>query len=293
MFYDIKLAITTSYAGSAVGGRHLVRVMPLDVPGRQRLIAGLLEIAPRPEERRDTIDFFGNSATGFAFRGPHKSVGFKVQARVERYGDGPDVSGSCALSALGQAIEECCDLGPASPLHFTAPSVRVPANPAMTHYARAATHPGMTTAEAVLAVGQALYHDMSFDPKATTVQTLAAEAFAKRRGVCQDFSHIMIACLRGIGVPAGYVSGYLRTSPPPGKARLEGADAMHAWVRGWCGTGLGWLEYDPTNNVIPGINHIVAAYGRDYSDVSPIKGSLRIAGGQKSDQAVDVIPLDG
>ena len=293
MLYDIRLGITTSYAGSAIGGRHLVRVMPLDVPGQQRLIAGLLDIMPLPEERTDTIDFFGNSTTGFAFRGPHKSVGFKVQARVERYGDGPDVSGSCALSALGQEIEECCDLGPASPLHFTAPSVRVPANPAMTHYARAATHPGMTAAEAVLAVGQALYHDMSFDPKATTVQTPAAEAFAKRRGVCQDFSHIMIACLRGIGVPAGYVSGYLRTSPPPGKARLEGADAMHAWVRGWCGAGLGWLEYDPTNEVIPGINHIVAAYGRDYSDVSPIKGSLRIAGGQKSDQAVDVIPLDG
>ena len=134
---------------------------------------------------------------------------------------------------------------------------------------------------------------MKFDPKATTVDTPATEAFAKRHGVCQDFSHIMIACLRGIGIPAGYVSGFLRTLPPPGKPRLEGADAMHAWVRAWCGPEAGWIEFDPTNDKLAGEDHIVVAYGRDYSDVSPIKGTMRISGGQKSKQAVDVIPLAG
>lgn len=303
MLYDIKLSITYTYAGSAVGGRHLVRVMPLDVPGQQRLIAGLLDITPRPEERQDGVDFFGNATTSFAFRGAHKSVGFKVQARVERTGVErmgverlvvePDLRQSVLLTALPDALADHSDLGPTSPLHFIAPSVRVPQNTAMTRYARAALRPGLSTAAAVVAIGQALYTDMAFDARATTVDTPAAEAFAKRRGVCQDFSHIMITCLRGIGVPAGYVSGYLRTLPPPGKARLEGADAMHAWVRAWCGPGLGWLEYDPTNACIPAADHIVAGYGRDYSDVSPIKGSLRISGGQKSVQAVDVIPLVG
>ena len=293
MLYDIRLSITYTYAGSAVGGRHLVRVMPLDVPGQQRLIAGLLDFAPRPEERQDGMDFFGNATTSFAFRGAHRSVGFKVQSRVERLGGEPDLRQSVALTALPDALADHTDLGPASPLHFIAASVRVPQSADMTRYARTALRPGMSAAQAVEAIGQALYADMAFDAKATTVETPAAEAFVKRRGVCQDFSHIMITCLRGVGIPAGYVSGYLRTLPPAGKARLEGADAMHAWVRAWCGPELGWLEYDPTNACIPTADHIVAAYGRDYSDVSPIKGSLRISGGQKSVQAVDVIPLQG
>lgn len=291
MLYDIRLGISYIYPGTAGGGRHLVRVMPLEVPGQQRLIAGLLDITPRPEERRDGVDFFGNATTSFAFRGAHQSVALRVQARVERIGSEPDLTLSSALTALPDAVQAWSDLGPASPVHFLAASVRVPANPAMTRYARALLRPGMTTARAVIDIGQALFRDMAFDAKATTVDTPAAEAFAKRRGVCQDFSHIMISCLRGLGIPAGYVSGYLRTLPPPGKARLEGADAMHAWVRAWCGPALGWVEYDPTNACIPTVDHIVAAYGRDYSDVSPIKGSLRISGGQKSVQAVDVIPL--
>jgi transglutaminase-like putative cysteine protease len=125
------------------------------------------------------------------------------------------------------------------------------------------------------------------------VDTPATEAFAKQRGVCQDFSHIMIACLRGIGIPAGYVSGFLRTLPPPGKPKLEGADAMHAWVHAWCGDAAGWVEFDPTNDCFVGADHIVVARGRDYSDVAPIKGAMRIAGDQKSRQAVDVIPYLG
>ena len=293
MLYDIRLNITYTYANPAVGGRHLVRVLPLEVSGQQRLIAGLLDLTPRPEERHDSTDFFGNTVTAFAFRRPHKSVSMRVQARVERLGWLADLTQSTRLVDLPNALHNCRDLGPASPLHFVAPSVRAPQDIAMTRYALAAVSPDMSVADAARAIGRALHRDMTFDSKATTVDTPAAEAFAKRRGVCQDFSHIMISCLRGIGVPAGYVSGYLRTTPPPGKARLEGADAMHAWVRVWCGPALGWVEFDPTNNLIPAADHIVAAYGRDYSDVSPIKGSLRIAGGQKSEQAVDVIPLTG
>jgi transglutaminase-like putative cysteine protease len=148
----------------------------------------------------------------------------------------------------------------------------------------------MNVAEAALAVGRALHRHMRFAPDATDVTTPAQDAFARRAGVCQDFSHILIACLRGIGIPAGYVSGFLRTLPPPGQPRLEGADAMHAWVRVWCGGACGWIEFDPTNDMLAGADHVVVARGRDYSDVAPIKGALRLSGGQTSQLTVDMAP---
>ncbi len=161
----------------------------------------------------------------------------------------------------------------------------------MTAYAREQLSAGMTVADAVRSVGLALHRDMKFDPDATTVDTPPAEAFDRRHGVCQDFAQVMIACLRGVGIPAGYVSGFLRTIPPRGQPRLEGADAMHAWVRAWCGWQAGWVEFDPTNAMLAGTDHIVVARGRDYGDVSPVKGILRTAGDQTSEQAVDVIPV--
>jgi transglutaminase-like putative cysteine protease len=133
---------------------------------------------------------------------------------------------------------------------------------------------------------------MTFDAEATTVDTPPREAFARGRGVCQDFTHVMIAGLRGIGIPAGYVSGFLRTFPPPGQPRLEGADAMHAWVRAWVGREMGWIEFDPTNDQAAGVDFVTVAVGRDYDDVAPIRGALRSAGRAETRQAVDVLPLD-
>lgn len=290
MLYDITLRISYDYASPSAGGRHLVRVLPQDIPGSQRLIAGHLDITPRPSERFDSTDFFGNRMTEFAHRVPHKSIVLKMQARIDRQ-PGYALAGSTDMHLLSEDIAQCRDMGPHAPLHFLAASPRVPFDAGMTSYARAALHSGMTITQAVAAIGAALYRDIKFDPDATTVDTPAAEAFEKRRGVCQDYSHIMIACLRGVGIPAGYVSGFLRTLPPPGKPRLEGADAMHAWVRAWCGTQAGWIEFDPTNNCHAGADHIVVALGRDYSDVAPVKGMLRISGNSKSKQEVDVIPL--
>lgn len=290
MIYDTVLRISYEYANAASGGRHLVRLMPMDLPGVQRLIAGHLNIEPEPTDRTDRIDFFGNIATEFAFRTPHKHIGLTLHARIERLATGRVPAGACPLDRLRQEISACRDLGLDAPWHYVTGSVRAPLDAAMTAYATAQLEPGMTAVEAVEAIGSALFRDMRFDAEATSVETPAAEAFAKRHGVCQDFSHIMIACLRGIGIPAGYVSGLLRTRPPEGKARLEGADAMHAWVRAWCGTGAGWVEYDPTNAVAVGLDHITVAQGRDYHDVAPVKGVLRATGGQRSTQAVDVIP---
>jgi transglutaminase-like putative cysteine protease len=136
-----------------------------------------------------------------------------------------------------------------------------------------------------------LHGEFTYDSKATDVSTPPAEAFAIRRGVCQDFAHIMIAGLRGLGLPTAYVSGFLRTEPPPGKERLQGADATHAWVSVWCGEALGWQGLDPTNALRVSTDHVVLANGRDYSDVAPVGGVLFGSGKQKLSVAVDVIPM--
>lgn len=291
MIYDIRLTIATDYGGAASTGRHLVCVMPRDLGPDQRLVAGLLTLFPVPARRHDRTDFFGNSIVEFAIDTPHNGVEVSVQARVERLLAGTLPQDAASLSALADHLARCRDMGPDSPVHFVAASPRVPLNGPMTRFALRQIDPAMDAAQAVVAIGHALHTTMQFDPRATTVDTPVTEAFAKRQGVCQDFSHIMIACLRGIGIPAGYVSGYLRTQPPPGKKRLEGTDAMHAWVRAWCGPHAGWLAFDPTNDRIADQSHIVVAHGRDYADVSPIRGILRGTGGQTSRQSVDVIPL--
>jgi transglutaminase-like putative cysteine protease len=291
VIYDIKLRLSYKYSGLAATGRHLACLMPREIAGRQRLVAGLVEIEPRPDERFDRQDFYGNRAVEFALRSPHAGIAVILQARVERTEPAVNDPPSPSLAGLRAEVEEIRDLGPESPVHFLAPSPRVPGDPAMTAFARAQLRPGMEVAAVVQAISKALYEEMTFDPKATTVDTPAAEAFANRHGVCQDFSHILISCLRGVGVPAGYVSGFLRTLPPPGKPRLEGADAMHAWVRAWCGASMGWIEVDPTNDCRAGADHIIVARGRDYSDVAPIKGVMRVAGDQTIRQAVDVLPV--
>lgn len=299
MLYDIGLRLTAAYALPVSGGRHVLCILPAEIAGAQHVIASRIEIDPAPSERIARTDFFGNSVAGLVFRKPHAVLDIRLRARIERYAAqiGDDVS--VLLSALPAQVASIRSLAPDSPHHFLSPSTRVRLAPEITAWARARLHadpgfgPAMTALQAVEAIGRALHADMTFDAKATTVDTPLEEAFANRHGVCQDFSHIMIAALRGVGVPAGYVSGYLRTLPPPGKRRLEGADAMHAWVRAWCGPAAGWIEYDPTNSVRAGSDHIIAGYGRDYSDVPPIRGVLRTAGSQKTGHKVDVVPVTG
>ena len=287
--YDISLKIRYDYANLVVGGRHLIRLLPLTRPGVQRLVAGHIAISPPPDDRSDGLDFFGNHAVSFVIGGAHDHILLRLTARVERSappGGGP----SLTLPELARALGAWASVDASAPVHFRAASPRVAGNPAMVDYARSLLANGQTAADLVAALGRQLHADMRFDPDATEVDTPVAEAFEKRHGVCQDFSHVMIACLRGLGIPAGYVSGFLRTSPPPGKARLEGADAMHAWVRAWCGPAAGWIDYDPTNATLVGADHIEVAFGRDYFDVAPIKGALRGAGSQRSLQSVDVVP---
>jgi len=291
MIYDIGLRIAYDYDLPVNAGRHVLRLVPTNLPGEQEVVSQVLTIDPTCEERFEITDFFGNGAVEIAYRAPHERIVFDLTCRVDRHAPARGGVVSPLLKALGPEIAAVQSLAPSSPHHFLGRSPRVRPMPDMDAYASALVGDGMTAFGLVQVLAGALHRDMKFDPGATTVDTLPEEAFAGRHGVCQDFAHIMIACLRGAGVPAGYVSGFLRTIPPKGKARLSGADAMHAWVRAWCGREAGWVEYDPTNNLLVSDDHIVIARGRDYSDVSPVKGVLRTAGSQVSKQSVDVVPL--
>lgn len=293
MLYDIGLRIRYDYQTPAAGGRHVLCMTPADLAG-QRPITSLLDITPAPDERVARTDFFGNTVVEVAFRAPHAEIEFRLRSRVERKVKAIGADLSMPLMKLSAEIAGIRDLASHSPYHFLADSPRVKTRPEFHVYALEQIAPEtMTALAAVEAIGKAIDRDMAYEPGSTQVDTPPEEAFARGAGVCQDFTHIMIACLRSLGLPAAYVSGFLRTNPPEGQPRLEGADAMHAWVRAWVGGGLGWVEYDPTNGIFVGDQHIVVAYGRDYGDVAPVRGVVRISGTQKSSQAVDVVPLDG
>ena len=290
MLYDIALTIDYDYGAPSDHSRTLMRLLPPDLAGEQRVLSRRLVITPAPDERRDRIDFFGNLTSSAVWHRPIDAVRLSVTLRVERLAS-PPPHPPLPLADLPAALSGWRDLGPASPLHFTAPSPRVPDVPAITAYARDAVAGAHDVAYAIESLGRALHRDMRFDAEATSVETGPDQAFAQRSGVCQDFAHVMIAGLRGLGIPAGYVSGFLRTDPPPGQPRLEGADAMHAWVRAWAGPQTGWVTFDPTNDQVAGLDYVIVAQGRDYGDVAPVLGAMRSAGAQDSKQAVDVIPV--
>ena len=187
---------------------------------------------------------------------------------------------------------EATSLGPASPIGYVFASPLVPVQRPVTAYAAASFPPG----SGILAGAADLMHrirtDFRYDAKATVISTPLKEVFEKRHGVCQDFAHVMIAGLRGLGLPAAYVSGYLRTIPPPGQPRLQGADATHAWVSLWCGAATGWIGFDPTNDLLVENDHIELAVGRDFSDVSPVDGIIVGSRKQKLSVAVDVLLVE-
>ncbi|MDH5832707.1 transglutaminase family protein [Luteimonas kalidii] len=293
MRYDVRLRLSYAYQRPVGDARHLVRVQPRELPGIQHVEDVRLRIDPAPSERTAFADYFGNPALAISLRPPHQALDVEMRAhvRVERDGQSsldlsPDPAGLQAeLSGLRT-------LAPDAPWHFLPASARAPLLARLTDYARTSARSGSSVYALVQDLGLRLHGDFAYDPDATEVDTPAGEAFDMRAGVCQDFSHIMIAGLRGLGIPAGYVSGFLRTVPPQGRPRLEGADATHAWVRAWCGVQMGWREFDPTNGIPAGDDHITIAYGRDYSDVSPIAGVLKTTGAQTATQAVDVLPLE-
>ncbi|MFT4196365.1 MAG: transglutaminase family protein [Pseudomonas sp.] len=291
MHYRIRLRLQYDYAEPVADGRHLLRVLPRRLDGVQEVEQAQVLLDPQPDEVRGFEDFFGNRVTALFVRAPHRALDIDMQAQVKVERGPAELDLSPDLAGLRAELAEQRTLAPDSPWHCLPASARVPALPRIAAYAASSLRATATVVAAVRHLNARLRGDFAYDPDATEVDTPVAQAFDMRRGVCQDFSHIMIAGLRGLGIPAGYVSGLLRTIPPPGKPRLEGADASHAWVRVWCGRQMGWQEFDPTNGIPAGDDHITLGHGRDYGDVAPMTGVLRTTGKQEAKQMVDVLPL--
>ncbi|MEI5666031.1 transglutaminase family protein [Bosea sp. CCNWLW174] len=291
MIYAIRHLTAYSYSRPVPFARCILRVLPRDGVG-QRVLTSQLSVAPRGAERRDGVCFFGNRTTTLTIAKPHRELRIEMTSRVEVMRTAPP------FPALTRGWEEVAELAlqaqslsPDSPAQYLYPSRLAPTVSEITDYARrsfAAKRPVFEAAGELMA---RIRKEFVYDPEATEVSTPIREAFANRHGVCQDFAHIMIAGLRGLGLPAAYVSGYLRTIPPAGQPRLEGADATHAWVMLWCGPETGWIGLDPTNDLVVADDHIVTATGRDYADVSPLDGVLVGPGSQKLDVKVDVVPV--
>lgn len=292
MRYDIRHVTSYSYEGAVSFARCTLRLQPMSGHG-QRLLSHHVDIRPRPVERTTRHDFFGILTESVVIDTPHRHLRIDSRARADVARTAPSRGApSPTFEQIRDVALAAKSLGPESPVSYVFASPLVPVLAQVTAYA-AASFPAVG---GVLSGAVDLMHrirsDFSYDAKATNISTPLKEAFEKRRGVCQDFAHVMIAGLRGLGLPAAYVSGYLRTIPPPGQPRLSGADATHAWVALWCGEDLGWVGLDPTNDLLVESDHIIVAMGRDFSDVSPVDGIIVGSPRQKLDVAVDVLVVD-
>ncbi|UZF92414.1 transglutaminase family protein [Bosea sp. NBC_00550] len=291
MIYDLRHVTTYGYSRQVPFARCIMRLLPHD-GGGQIVRKAELSISPRPAERNDGICFFGNRMTAVTITKPHRELKVEMRARIEVQRPTPPHAGlTRGWEEVARLALASSSLAPVSPAHHLYPSRLVPQVQAVIAYADESFGGKRPVLEAACELMARIRRDFTYDPEATEVTTPIAEAFAQRHGVCQDFAHIMIGGLRGLGLPAAYVSGYIRTIPPPGEKRLEGSDASHAWVMLWCGPETGWIGLDPTNDLIVADDHIVTAIGRDYADVAPLDGVVIGPGSQKIGIAVDVIPV--
>jgi len=291
--YRVEHETHYAYAAAVSQSWQLARLTPRALPW-QRLLAAQIEVEPTPEERRDAMDGFGNLVTHFSLYGPHRTLVVRSRCRVEVGArpvpaaalDGPweDVR-EAVRGCHGRPMSED-DLAAAA---LTEPTRLLPLPAAAYRYALPSLAAGRPWLEALLDLMHRIHADFEFDAEATTVTTSVDEVLVQRRGVCQDFAHLMLACLRGHGLPARYVSGYLLTDPPPGQARLMGVDATHAWVAAYS-PAHGWVEFDPTNDQVADTRYITLAWGSDFSDVVPLRGVIVGSGGQSLDVSVSVIP---
>jgi transglutaminase-like putative cysteine protease len=283
--YRYEKPVSSSY-----GQLHL---LPRELP-RQRPRRAEVSVAPAPELYRERVDFFGNRVGYFALHEPHLELTVTASSVVEV--DEPQHEFSLFGEQTWERVRDLTAAAgrelPAGLAQYVLESPRVSLDPAYRDYAAASFSAGAGVFEAVAALCRRIHADFSYEPGSTSVTTPLSDTFASRRGVCQDFAHLAIACLRSLGLPARYVSGYLETDPPPGRPKLTGADGSHAWVA-FHVPDAGWVEIDPTNDQFVGSRYVVTAFGRDYSDVPPLNGVIYTEGRtEQLEVRVDVVPLD-
>jgi transglutaminase-like putative cysteine protease len=280
---------------------NLAHLLPREAP-RHRWRFAELEITPQPAVRAERPDFFGNQLTFFAIQEPHRVLTVTTDAQVELdppppatlFSNVPWEQVRDRLLPAAFAVEQAHKAEFLDAFQFTFPSPYVRWTPEVAAYAAPSFAPGRPLMEAVMDFSKRIHTEFKYDTTSTTVSSTLPEVMAARAGVCQDFAHLMVGGLRAVGLAARYVSGYLLTAPPPGKERLVGADASHAWVSVFApdaGGGAGWIDVDPTNNCTPQERHITLAWGRDYGDVSPLRGVILGGGRHQVRVAVDVAPV--
>lgn len=273
MIYRLRHVTTYAYAHPVDLAAHLLLLTPRRLP-HQQVARAALHVTPAPSHVTETTDHFGNHATRIFLDVPHGRFEVAAEALVEvRFPDPPEA----AATPPWEAVAAAAAASPAA--EFTFPSPLAPLVPAATGYAAASFAPGRPVLAGLLEVMGRIRRDFTYRPGVTGPNTQVAEVLESRAGVCQDYAHVMISALRGLGLPARYVSGYVRTRPPPGGAARRGADQSHAWVEAWLGPEHGWVGLDPTNDIVVRDEHVVLAWGRDFGDVSPLRGVI-LGGGE-------------
>jgi transglutaminase-like putative cysteine protease len=287
MTYSITHRTIYEYAEPVTVSHHAARVEPRALP-RQTVENFSLSIAPLPAVIKPRVDFFGNQVCGFSIQEIHQRLEVTATSRVTvAVTTQPAPALSPDWESVARVFSDPVSPEVVEPYQFIFDSPLLRAAPALADYARKSFTAKTPLLVAVAELNKRIFTDFKYDPVATTVATPLEEVLEKRAGVCQDFAHLGIACLRSLGLPARYVSGYLRTRPPEGQPRLVGADASHAWFAVFC-PGAGWVDFDPTNNVLPAEEHITVAFGRDFADVSPVSGVITGGGAHEVKVSVDV-----
>lgn len=321
--YTVQHETRYAYTAPVSQSWQLARLTPRMLPW-QTLLSYTLTIEPKADERRDELDSFGNRVTHFGMHGAHRMLRVRMeclvevnerpaaaalpaqtqvqmQMQVQLPGGAPSpmqaqsqgsVSGAAApltWEGVRDAIRREPQQDDLIPASMSEPTPLVPLSEGARHYASKSFGRGRPWLDAVTELMRRIHDDFEFEPGATTVSTSVDEVLYQRRGVCQDFAHLMLACLRGHGLPARYVSGYLLTDPPPGMARLMGADASHAWVAAYS-PQHGWVEFDPTNDQLADQRYITLAWGADFADVVPLRGVIFGGGDQRMEVEVSVMP---
>jgi transglutaminase-like putative cysteine protease len=284
---------TYRYSTYVETAQHLATIRPQNTAW-QRVIAHEESIEPVPSYINSRVDAFGNDVLYFSLESPHRSLQMISETTVEltpRWAS-LDPAATPAWDTVAASTRFCAGAPfvPETEFCFASPNIGLRQD--LQEYGLVSFTPGRPLAEGAIDLMHRIYADFKYRPLSTSYDTPAHQAFELKSGVCQDFAQVMIGCMRAIGLPARYVSGYLRNDPPPGQVKLIGADASHAWVSVFC-PGSGWIDLDPTNDVLADLDHITLAIGRDYSDVSLLRGLILGGGSHRVDVGVTVLGLEG
>ncbi len=286
MRYQIRHETTYSYARKVELSSHMLHLTPRALP-HQRVVSSILSAIPTPSRTNRAVDDFGNIVDWMSFEVPHQRFAVTVEAVVEVEFPAPPEP---ATTPPWEQVTALAAPGAWQAAEFAFESPMAQSDAGVTEYARASFPPGRPVLHGLLDLNRRIHREFRFRSGVTTIRTPPSKVLAQRAGVCQDFTHLMLAGLRGLGLPARYTSGYLRTHPPPGATARQGADQSHAWVGAWMGPAHGWIDLDPTNDLVVHDEHVVLAWGRDYGDISPVRGIILGGGRHSVTAAVDLRP---